>query len=377
MPRPIRALLVGLTIAVEKALVAQMNPLGFDFITASAQGTSGVEGALVGAPVDVIVLDAGEDQGAALELLGRCKELLPGCPVIMQASPAQAGLLLEALQSGLDISIVRIDDDQVCAQLLGATMQRLLCSPDQAHRSLQIRHADKMQTVGRMTGGIAHDFNNLLTIITSYCYLLMTELTEDDDTLRPSIDKILHATERGSMLSRQLMSLGRAQAMTNEPFSLSAMIGKMEPLLQQLFGKKLTLAFDLAGELPLISCDRASLEQAVLSLVANAADAMPDGGQLDVETKLVSVEDELLACDGSIAAGDYVVLRVRDSGHGIGDAIRARIFEPFFSTKAAAAGSGLGLASVMGIVKQCEGHIHLQSAPEQGSEFTIYLSKPS
>jgi PAS domain S-box-containing protein len=229
------------------------------------------------------------------------------------------------------------------------------------------RQAERMEAVARLAGGIAHDFNNLLTGILSYCELILQEL-RPSDPIRNDIEQIQHAGQRAAGLTRQLLAFSRRQVLQPRVVSLNSLVTELEPMLGRLLGADVTLKTELDPLLGNVHVDPSQMEQVLINLVLNAREAMPRGGQVAIRTANVHLERG----DGP-QGGPYVAISVRDTGAGMDAATQARIFEPFFTTKHGSMGTGLGLASVHGIVEQSGGHIRVESSPGQGAEFTIYL----
>ncbi|MCB0176989.1 MAG: response regulator [Anaerolineae bacterium] len=233
----------------------------------------------------------------------------------------------------------------------------------------QYRQAQKMEAVGQLAAGIAHDFNNLLTVINGFAALLQTEIDEDHSA-QESVDRILHAGRRAADLVSKLLAFSREQAIKPEVVDLNHIISDMTKVLHSMAGEQINLEINLAPNLWLTRTDLAQIEQVIINLVVNARDAMPDGGQLRLETHNV-----VLGEDNNLDAlpGKYIELSVSDTGFGMCDEIKCHMFEPFFTTKEVGQGTGLGLAIVFGIVKQSDGHIHVSSELGRGTTFKIYL----
>ena len=238
----------------------------------------------------------------------------------------------------------------------------------------QYRQAQKMEAVGRLAGGIAHDFNNLLTVILGYCELTFGSLYSGD-RLRGMIQEIKKAAERAELLTRRLLAFSRKQILQPDVLDLNALVADTKTMLGRLIGEDVDLVFALAPELWRVKADRGQLEQVVMNLAINARDAMPTGGKLFIETANITLNERYVSSYPDAHLGDHVVLSVADTGCGMDAAIQARIFEPFFTTKGPDHGTGLGLATVYGIVKQSGGHIEVHSQPDQGATFKIYLPR--
>ncbi len=237
----------------------------------------------------------------------------------------------------------------------------------------QLRQAQKMEAIGHLAGGIAHDFNNLLTIITGYCQLLRQQMPPTHP-LHRLVDQIASAGTRATSLTQQLLTFSRKQSCAPTVLSVNELVEGMREMLQRLLGEHIELTARLDAAAWPVQADQGQIEQVLLNLAVNARDAMPDGGTLTVETGNVTI-DESLAGQSVLPVGDYVRLAVTDTGCGMDSATQARIFEAFFTTKEPGKGTGLGLATVYGIVKQNGGHILVSSQPGQGSTFLVYLPK--
>src|SRR5439155_5253077 len=235
----------------------------------------------------------------------------------------------------------------------------------------QLHHAQKMEMVGQLAGGIAHDFNNISLVIRGYAEQLVGQL--DDEHGRASATEIVHAAERASSLTRQLLAFSRRQVLNPEDFDLSDIVRELQPMLSRLVPDDVELSTALAAEDCGVHADADQLSQVMMNLVINARDAMPRGGRLTIETSTTTIDSRTTYHRLDLNPGRYAVLAVSDTGHGMDAATRERIFEPFFTTKEPHLGTGLGLATVYGIVKQSRGSIWVYSEPEHGTTFKIYL----
>jgi PAS domain S-box-containing protein len=238
----------------------------------------------------------------------------------------------------------------------------------------QLRQATKMEAVGRLAGGVAHDFNNLLTVVSGYSDLLLARIPEGSP-LRGDVEEIRQAGRRASDLTRQLLALSRRQVLTPKLLDLNRAVLDMEKLLRRLIGEDVELVTRLDPTLGPARADPGQIEQVILNLAVNARDAMPQGGTLTITTAGAELERGHGLRSIGVEPGHYVALTVRDSGIGMDESVRRHIFEPFFTTKGQGKGTGLGLATVYGIVKQSNGHITVDSWPGRGTEFRIYLPR--
>jgi PAS domain S-box-containing protein len=238
----------------------------------------------------------------------------------------------------------------------------------------QLRQAQKMEAVGRLAGGVAHDFNNVLTAIFGYADLLMDGL-DLTDPRRADVVEIKRAASRAAALTRQLLAFSRKQVMQPRRVNLNEIIANIRTLIGKLVGDEIELRINLDPTLGDVTADPGQIEQVLMNLAANSRDAMPEGGRLTIETANEDLDAAEVAGMTGLTAGTFVTLTVSDSGHGIPEHVRAHIFEPFFTTKEQGKGTGLGLATVYGIVKQSGGWIYLDEAPVPGASFKLYLPR--
>jgi len=243
----------------------------------------------------------------------------------------------------------------------------------------QLRQSQKMEAVGRLAGGIAHDFNNLLTVILGYTELLLSRLDNDDPSHR-QVAQIDAAGRRAASVTSQLLAFSRRQILKPEVLHLNGLISEMEKMLRPLLGESIQLVTRLTPDLWAMEADPGQIGQVLMNLVINARDAMPEGGVLDISTANLTLDQPDHHGQFSIEAGDHVLLRISDTGSGMNHNTRRQIFEPFFTTKEKGKGTGLGLATVYGIIKQSGGYILVDSEPDRGTAFRIYFprsAKPS
>ena len=276
----------------------------------------------------------------------------------------------------------RVDERTTELQRLNADLREQIAERERAEEALrrseeELRQSQKMEAIGRLAGGIAHDFNNLLSIILSYSAMMMEALSPEDP-LRADAEQIAIAGQRARDLTRQLLAFSRRQMLRPEVLDLAEVVRGVEPMLRRVLGEDIELTISLARPTPLVKADPGQIQQILMNLVVNARDAMPDGGQLWIETSEVVLEDEphVRASGGAgTGSGPHVCLSVSDTGVGLDEETRARIFEPFFTTKPRGKGTGLGLSTVLGIVQQSGGHVTVESTPNEGASFRVYLPR--
>ena len=258
-------------------------------------------------------------------------------------------------------------------EVLGAICMALDIT-DRKELEERFRQAQKMEAVGRLAGGIAHDFNNLLMVIQGYADLLSERLPVEDP-LRRNAEQIQIASQRASALTQQLLAFSRKQILAPKVLNIQNVVGDMEKILRRLIGEDIQLETSSEKNLGLIKADRSQIEQVILNLAVNSRDAMPGGGRLTIETANVELDATFSRAPQVLAPGKYVMLAVTDTGTGMDADTQAHIFEPFFTTKEKGKGTGLGLATVYGIVKQSGGYIWVYSEPGRGAAFKIYLPR--
>lgn len=275
------------------------------------------------------------------------------------------------LEKHFSIAVAPLDRTRFATIFTDITARKR-ADEDRAQLEDQLRQAQKMESIGRLAGGIAHDFNNLLTVINGYADMLLASgsLAEGH---RTALGNIAQAGHRAASLTAQLLAFSRRQIIQPRPISLNQVVTEAGEMLRRLISENIELKLTLAPDLGLIMADPSQLHQILMNLVLNARDAMPGGGDLLIETANVLLDESYVKKHAEVTPGPAVLLAVTDTGHGMDEQTLARVFEPFFSTKGPGAGTGLGLATVYGIVRQNGGWIWAYSEPGRGSTFKIYL----
>jgi len=260
------------------------------------------------------------------------------------------------------------------AQLRAELADRRRVEAQRAMLEGQLHQAQKLEAVGRLAGGIVHDFNNLLTVINGFAEFVQEE-AGGSAAVRTAIAEISRATERAAALTRQLMAFSRHQVVEPKALDMNQVIADIERMLRRLIGEDIALTCVPGPTLWPVLADRGQIEQVIVNLAVNARDAMPSGGRLTIETANVELDEAFVRSHAGTSGGPHVRLKVADTGAGMDAETRSRIFDPFFTTKTRDKGSGLGLATVYGIVVQAGGHVWVDSEPGQGTAFTIYLPR--
>jgi signal transduction histidine kinase len=277
----------------------------------------------------------------------------------------QDGAYLNVLDRGLIVRTPEGHPLRVVGSMMDVTERTLL--------EEQLRQSQKMEALGRLAGGVAHDFNNLLTVISGYSDFLASG-READDPVRRDVEEIRRAADRAALLTQQLLAFGRKQVRHPEVIDLNASVRELSTMLARLIGEDVALEMSLVPEGGAVLADGGQVQQVVINLCVNARDAMPVGGTLTLATRHARI-DEREEHDHAVPPGSYVVLAVSDTGVGMTREVQARIFEPFFTTKEVGRGTGLGLATVYGIVEQSCGHVRVDSSEGRGTTVEVYLPR--
>lgn len=317
-----------------------------------------------------------------VELVGRpFSEACPGLAGQCSALPEKGSMFGATLQPCCEFDFVRPDGRHVACE----STTSVLHHPDhpllqvsvrdvseRKHLEAQLFQAQKMEAVGRLAGGVAHDFNNILTIIIGHTELLSCSMTERG-RLAESVQEIEVAAKRAASLTQQLLAFSRKQVLQPKVLNLNDVVTGMEKMTRRLVGEDIELRTVLTKSPGRITADPGQIEQIVMNLAVNARDAMPRGGQISIETDNVRLDQKDADGNCELEAGDYVMLAITDTGIGMTESVKAHLFEPFFTTKGPGKGTGLGLATCYGIVRQSGGDIRVYSEPDRGTTFRIYF----
>ncbi len=241
------------------------------------------------------------------------------------------------------------------------------------HLEQQLRQSQKLEAIGRLAGGVAHDFNNILTVILGYSTIVQEKLQKNDTYIENEVTGIEDAAKRASTLTRQLLAFSRRQILKPKQVHLNELIKNLEKMMRRLVSEEIGMYLDLSAGPDTVWVDPGQIEQVLMNLIVNARDAMPEGGRISIRTKNYKVETPEVSPMGEISPGDYVCAAVKDTGVGIEPHMLKMIFEPFFTTKSEEKGTGLGLSTVYGIIKQSNGFLQIETQPNKGSTFWIFL----
>jgi signal transduction histidine kinase len=375
MGKPLRVLFVEDSEADAELLLHELARGGYDVTARRVQTADTMRAALHADTWDVVLSDYSMPAFSAPDALAVLRTTDLDLPFIIVSGTIGEGTAVASLKAG------------ACDFLVKGQLARLVPAIERerrevdlrreralAHRTLedQLRQAQKMEAVGQLAGGVAHDFNNMLTAILGYAELL-TEQIGPDKPIGADLREIRAAAERAAALTKQLLAFSRKQVLALVPLDLSGVIRNLEPMLRRLIGERIRITTALADGLSPVMADATQLEHLVINLSVNARDAMAHGGVLTLATGNVTLDQAFAVTHPGAKAGSYAMLSVADTGIGMPQDVMKRVFEPFYTTKERGHGTGLGLAAVYGTVKQLGGYIGVESLPERGSTFTIYL----
>ncbi|OGW22127.1 MAG: hypothetical protein A2X55_00030 [Nitrospirae bacterium GWB2_47_37] len=278
----------------------------------------------------------------------------------------------DALKTGEKICVLNEELEHRVVELEKSQAELKRREEEQRGLEEQLRHAQKMEAVGTLAGGVAHDFNNILTTIIGYANLLQMKMQEDDPG-SPYIKEVLSSAEKAAHLVNSLLAFSRKQIMSLKPVNVNDIIRGIKKMLSRLISEDIEFRVDVADEELTVMADGGQIEQVLMNFVTNARDAMPDGGILTIETGLAELDESYMKAHGYGKPGKYAFVSVSDTGVGMDEETRGKIFEPFFTTKEVGKGTGLGLATAYGSIRQHNGYVSVYSEPGKGATFMIYL----
>ena len=359
-------------------LLHELRRGGFDVTAKRVDNREALESVLAEGEWDLVVSDHGLPQFSAPEALRLVRARAPDLPFIIVSGSIGEELAVASLKAGASDYLVKGQlarlAPAVRRELADAEQRRQRAQTEETLRQTeqQLRQAQKMEAVGRLAGGIAHDFNNLLTAILGYSELVLQEMPSDAAG-RADIDEIKKAGDRAAALTRQLLAFSRQQVLEPRVADFNEIVTNVEKLLRRMIGADVELVTELDPAIGHVRIDPGQMEQMLMNLVVNARDAMPDGGRLGIRTSERVFTQPHRGDGATMDPGRYLLVTVSDTGTGMTPDIVKQIFDPFFTTKGVGEGTGLGLSTVYGIVKQSSGYIFVDSGPGRGTVFEIYL----
>jgi two-component system cell cycle sensor histidine kinase/response regulator CckA len=353
---------------------------GFDVTHLRVDTPEAMVSALNGGPWDIVLSDYSMPRFSAPDAFATLQRRGLDLPFIIVSGTVGEDTAVDAMRLGVHDYIVK----GKLARLLPAIERELRECESRRRRRIaeeelrkteeQLRHAQKMEAVGRLAGGVAHDFNNVLSVILSYCELILAD-PQNTGSLRTDLVEVRTAGLRAAELTKQLLLFSRQQVIEAKVFDLGKVVGGMEKLLRPLLGADVELTILTSREVGRVWADEGQIVQVVMNLAVNARDAMPRGGKLTIETRNVELDEDYARAHHGVTPGQYVMLAATDTGTGMDRATQARIFDPFFTTKEKGKGTGLGLSTVFGTIQQAGGHLWVYSEPGEGTTFKIYLPR--
>jgi two-component system cell cycle sensor histidine kinase/response regulator CckA len=352
---------------LEAMLEAEGIPCGFVYASTREQ----FEHALQHNTFDLIISDFTLPQYDGMSALAMARKFSTETPFIFVSGTIGEDRAVETLKNGATDYVLKDRRDR----LISAVQRALREGQERIERKKleeQLRQAQKMEAIGQLAGGVAHDFNNLLAVIQGNAELALMTGPHLDDRTREFLKQITEASGRAANLTRQLLAFGRKHNMRLEPLNLKNLISNLAKMLKRIIGEDVHLDCHCDGQ-PFIRADTGMIEQVILNLVVNSRDAMPQGGRVQITAKIITIDEGAVPPHPAARAGEFVSLKVSDTGTGIAPEHLRHIFEPFFTTKEVGKGTGLGLATVYGIVKQHQGWVDVASQVGEGTTFEIFL----
>ena len=371
MNDPLRILIVDDSTTDAKIIVHELRRAGHDIHFEQIEDEAAMRDALARSPWDLIVSDWTMPHFSALDALATLKDTELDIPLVIVSGTISDDIAVDAMRAGARDFLHKDRLARLAPAVEREIRERKLREARRGSEE-QLRHAQKLEGIGRLAAGVAHDFNNLLSVVLSYSELALSDLPEGHE-LHDDLLEIKHAGERAATLTRQLLAFSRQQVLQPRIVDLNEIVAGMEKMLRRLLREDVELSLRLPPALPKIRVDPGQIEQVVLNLAVNAHDAMPSGGKLTIETAAFAIDAEQAAAHAGLEPGLQVMLAMTDTGVGMDEETQSRIFEPFFTTKNTGEGTGIGLATVQGIVHQSGGTISVDSKPGGGTTFKLYL----
>jgi signal transduction histidine kinase len=371
MPSPLRALIVEDSEADCALVVRALSRSGYDVQHTRVDTAEALQAALQAEKWDVVISDYSLPGFNGSIALAMVREKDPDVPFIYVSGTIGESVAVDAMRTGAQDYIIKGN----LARLAPAIQRELReAAARREHKNVErrMRQLEKYEAIGQLAGGIAHDFNNVIGAVMGWAELGGEEVPEGSRAAK-YFQNILSQSERAAGLTRQLLAYARRQILEPRNINLNEIIGETAALLQKTIGEQIEVKTVLAPDLQCTLADPSQIEQVLMNLCFNARDAMPEGGELRIETRNVEIDEIYCRHHAYARAGPYVLLAVSDTGTGIDAATLERIFEPFFTTKGLAKGTGLGLATVLGTVKQHEGFIEVYTELGKGTSFKVYL----
>ena len=369
----LRVLIVEDSESDAELMLRALRQGGFEIVQERVQTADAMRAALARHPWDVVLSDYSLPHFDAPAALAVVRATAPDVPFIVVSGSVGEDTAVAVMQAGAADYIMK-DRLQRLAPAVTRAVEGAAVRRERRQLEEQLQHSQRMEAVGRLAGGIAHDFNNVLTAVLGSIELLLLDAPPDRPH-REELDIIRDAATRARDLIRQLLAFSARQVLQPMVVDLNRLVKDIAKLLRRLIGEDIALETTLAPALGAVRVDTGQIEQVLVNLAVNARDAMPQGGRLAIETDNVEVDGTRAPPAATVPAGRYVLLQVSDSGVGIDALVQAHLFEPFFTTKPRGKGTGLGLATVYGIVRQSEGHVTVESTPGRGATFRIYLPR--
>ncbi|MEJ0089526.1 MAG: response regulator [Limisphaerales bacterium] len=333
-----------------------------DFVAALEQGG-----------LDLVLSDFSLPAFDGLSAVEIVRSRRPDLPVILVSGSLGEERAIDSLKSGATDYVLKARLSRLVPAVRRA-MKEVKELAERKKLEAQFIEAQKMEVIGQLAGGVAHDFNNILAVIMGYSDLILNDF-EPDNPLRKYVEEIRHASDRAAALTRQLLVFSRRQTVQLVVLNLNNVVDDMDKMLQRLIDENISMTIVPGTEMGCIRADAGYIGQVLMNLVVNARDAMPNGGKLTIATGNATLDENYARSHANTIPGDYVMLRVSDTGTGMTAEVKAHIFEAFFTTKSPGKGTGLGLATCQTIVQQCGGHIEVQSELGKGTTFKIYLPR--